>query len=137
MRDLSVRPPLAVGRVTACHIASIVEREQAPNGSSPVCPQDIRKADLCASIASPRGGGAAYTCSGDDGGTYAQCDGGICFRSTEEASFPGFDKPVPKSLVVRASTNLPGLQRAKRRRIRFIAIALREADDRFGSKAAV
>ena len=47
-------------------------------------------------IASPQGGGAVYTCSGDGSGAYAQCDGGICFRSTEETSFPGFDKPVPK-----------------------------------------
>ena len=49
------------------------------------------------SIASPQGGAAVYTCSGGgDSGAYAQCDGGICFRSTEETTFPGFDKPVPK-----------------------------------------
>ena len=48
------------------------------------------------SIASPQGGGAVYTCQGEEGGAYAQCDGGLCFRSTEETTFPGFDKPVPK-----------------------------------------
>jgi hypothetical protein len=52
------------------------------------------------SIASPQAGGAAYTCSGDDGGAYAQCDGGICFTSTEETTFPGFDKPVPKGQII-------------------------------------
>lgn len=52
------------------------------------------------SIASPQGGGAAYTCSGDGSGAYAQCDGGICFRSTEDTTFPGFDKPVPKGQII-------------------------------------
>jgi hypothetical protein len=51
-------------------------------------------------IASPKGGGAAYTCSGDGSGAYAQCDGGICFRSTEKTTFPGFDKPVPKGQII-------------------------------------
>jgi hypothetical protein len=52
------------------------------------------------SIASPQGGGAVYTCSGEGSGAYAQCDGGICFRSTEETTFPGFDKPVPKGQII-------------------------------------
>ena len=51
-------------------------------------------------IASPQGGGAVYTCPGDGSGAYAQCDGGICFRSTEETTFPGFDKPVPKGQII-------------------------------------
>ena len=52
-------------------------------------------------IASPQGGAAVYTCEGDDAdGAYAQCDGGICFRSTEETTFPGFDKPVPKGQII-------------------------------------
>lgn len=52
------------------------------------------------SIASPQGGGAVYTCPSGASGAYAQCDGGICFRSTEEATFPGFDKPVPKGQII-------------------------------------
>ena len=52
------------------------------------------------SIASPQGGGAIYTCRSDDSGAYAQCNGGICFRSTEETTFPGFDKPVPKGQII-------------------------------------
>ena len=52
------------------------------------------------SIASPQGGGAVYTCQGEEGGAYAQCDGGLCFRSTEETTFPGFDKPVPKGQII-------------------------------------
>ena len=52
-------------------------------------------------IASPQGGGGVYTCSGrHSGGAYAECDGGICFRSTEQTTFPGFDKPVPKGQII-------------------------------------
>jgi len=44
---------------------------------------------------------AIYTCPGESSdGAYAQCDGGVCFRSTEETVFPGFDKPVPKGQIV-------------------------------------
>jgi hypothetical protein len=43
-------------------------------------------------IASPQGGGGVYTCSSENSdGAYARCDGGLCFRSTEETTFPGFD----------------------------------------------
>ncbi|MCI4679382.1 hypothetical protein K9U39_14720 [Rhodoblastus acidophilus] len=53
------------------------------------------------SIASPQGGGAVYTCpSNSSDGAYAQCDGGICFKSTEEMSFPGFDKSIPKGQII-------------------------------------
>src|SRR4029079_16521006 len=55
------------------------------------------------SIASPQGGGGVYTCQGEGGGAYAQCDGGLCFRSTEETTFPGFDKPVPKGQIICSS----------------------------------
>lgn len=51
-------------------------------------------------IASPQGGSAVYTCPADGSGAYAQCDGGICFTSTEEKMFPGFDKPVPKGKII-------------------------------------
>ncbi len=52
-------------------------------------------------IASPQGGGGVYTCEGGNSdGAYAQCDGGLCFRSTEETTFPGFDKPVPKGQII-------------------------------------
>jgi len=52
-------------------------------------------------IASPQGGGGVYTCTGgSSGGAYAQCDGGLCFRSTEETTFPGFDKPVRKGQII-------------------------------------
>ena len=52
------------------------------------------------SIASPQGGGAVYTCPGEGSGAYAQCDGGICFKSTEDTTFPGFDQPVPKGQII-------------------------------------
>ncbi len=53
------------------------------------------------SIASPQGDRAVYTCEGDAAtGAYAQCDGGLCFKSTEETTFPGFDKPIPKGQII-------------------------------------
>ena len=56
---------------------------------------------LPAQIGSPQGGAAVYTCPGDtSNGAYAQCDGGLCFPSTEETTFPGFDKPVPKGQII-------------------------------------
>ena len=51
-------------------------------------------------IVAPQGGSAVYTCPAGGTGAYAQCDGGICFRSTEETTFPGFDKPVPKGQII-------------------------------------
>ena len=52
-------------------------------------------------IASPQGGGGVYTCEGGkSGGAYAQCDSSICSRSSEETTFPGFDKPVPKGQII-------------------------------------
>ena len=36
---------------------------------------------------------AIYTCPGGSNGAYAQCDGGICFKSTRGQRFPGFDEP--------------------------------------------
>ena len=56
------------------------------------------------SVASPQGGGAVYTCSGEGSGAYAQCDGGICFRSTEDTTFPGFE-----SLCRRDKSFVPAL----------------------------
>jgi hypothetical protein len=51
-------------------------------------------------IVSPQGRSAVYTCPAGGSGAYAQCDGGICFRSTEETTFPGFEKPVPKGQII-------------------------------------
>ena len=80
-----------------------------PMGDKDVCSVNAAGADnkymistysLPESVASPQGGGAVYTCSGEGSGAYAQCDGGICFRSTEDTTFPGFDKPVPKGQII-------------------------------------
>ncbi len=69
-------------------------------------------------IASPQGGVGVYTCEGGkSGGAYAQCDGGLCFRSSEETTFPGFDKPVPRdrsSAPARSPTPAPAARRATR-----------------------
>ncbi len=80
-----------------------------PMGDKDVCSVNAAGADnqymistysLPESIASPQGDGAVYTCSGEGSGAYAQCDGGMCFRSTENTTFPGFDKPVRKGQII-------------------------------------
>jgi hypothetical protein len=49
---------------------------------------------------------AIYTCPGvppgraGSNGAYAQCDGGICFKSTQGQSFPGFDEPLAKDEII-------------------------------------
>lgn len=55
---------------------------------------------------------ALYTCpAGSSDGAYAQCDGGLCFTSTEAApSFPGFDEPLAEgksSAPVRSRSRTP------------------------------
>jgi hypothetical protein len=42
---------------------------------------------------------AIYTCPGGSNGAYAQCDGGICFKSTQGQSFPGLG-PLAKDEIV-------------------------------------
>lgn len=45
---------------------------------------------------------ALYTCrGGTSDGAYAQCDGGLCFTSTEASpSFPGFDEPLAQNQII-------------------------------------
>jgi hypothetical protein len=43
---------------------------------------------------------AVYTCPSGSDGAYAQCGGGICFKSTQKQSFPGFDKPLEKDEII-------------------------------------
>jgi hypothetical protein len=45
---------------------------------------------------------ALYTCSaGTADGSYAQCDDGLCFTSTEASpSFPGFDEPLGEGQII-------------------------------------
>jgi hypothetical protein len=54
------------------------------------------------SVTAPDGDKALYDCPAGTSpyGAYAQCDGGICFKSTEGQSFPGFDKPLAKDQII-------------------------------------
>jgi hypothetical protein len=52
------------------------------------------------SILKPNGGQAIYTCPRTSDGAYAQCDGGICFTSSEGQSFNGFDEPLAKDQII-------------------------------------
>jgi hypothetical protein len=56
---------------------------------------------LAAAVVAPRGDMAIYTCPGaTSSGAYAQCDGGICFRSTQGQDFPGSTRPLePNQLI--------------------------------------
>src|ERR1700730_18527829 len=54
-----------------------------------------------ASVIAPDGDQALYDCPASTStGAYAQCDGGLCFTSTEGQSFPGFDKPLQKGELI-------------------------------------
>lgn len=56
---------------------------------------------LPASVVAPDGNQALYTCrAGTSTGAYAQCDGGLCFTSTEGQSFPGFNAPLTDSEII-------------------------------------
>jgi hypothetical protein len=44
---------------------------------------------------------ALYTCpAATSNGAYAQCDGGLCFTSSEGHSFPGFDQPLDRHQII-------------------------------------
>ena len=49
----------------------------------------------------PSGNQALYTCPGRSStGAYAQCDGGICYRSTSGGTFPGFSGKLTKDEII-------------------------------------
>lgn len=51
------------------------------------------------SVLPPDGTQALYTCPPGSTGAYAQCDGGICFRSTSSRKFPGFDDRLRGQII--------------------------------------
>lgn len=54
-----------------------------------------------ASVVAPGGNQALYTCpAGTSNGAYAQCDGGLCFTSTEGALSPGFNEPLNAGQII-------------------------------------
>jgi hypothetical protein len=56
---------------------------------------------LPASVVAPDGNQALYTCPASTStGAYAQCDGGLCFTSTEGNSFPGFSVPLNSGQII-------------------------------------
>src|SRR5208282_5290122 len=53
------------------------------------------------SVLAPDGSQALYTCpASTSNGAYAQCDGGVCFTSTQGKSFPGFSQPLADSQII-------------------------------------
>ena len=53
------------------------------------------------SVTAPNGNQALYTCpAATSDGAYAQCDGGLCFTSTQGQSFPGFSQPLTGSEIM-------------------------------------
>ncbi|MGO9607944.1 MAG: hypothetical protein ACLQAT_31840 [Candidatus Binataceae bacterium] len=53
------------------------------------------------SVLAPDGSQALYTCpASTSSGAYAQCDGGVCFTSTQGKSFPGFSQPLSESQII-------------------------------------
>jgi hypothetical protein len=56
---------------------------------------------IAPSVVAPYGNQALYDCPARfSNGAYAQCDGGVCFTSSEGQSFPGFDKPLKKNEII-------------------------------------
>jgi hypothetical protein len=54
-----------------------------------------------ASVIAPDGDQALYDCPASTStGAYAQCDGGVCFASSEGQSFPGFDQPLEQGQII-------------------------------------
>lgn len=52
------------------------------------------------SVVAPDGDSALYNCpAGSDGG-YAQCDGGMCFTSSEGSVFPGFGEQLGSAEII-------------------------------------
>ncbi len=53
------------------------------------------------SVVAPGGSQALYTCPASTStGAYAQCDGGLCFTSTQGQSFPGFSDPLTDGEII-------------------------------------
>lgn len=53
------------------------------------------------SVIKPKGDEAIYTCPADTSdGTYAQCDGGVCFRSSQGQHFPGTKGKIAKDEII-------------------------------------
>jgi hypothetical protein len=52
------------------------------------------------SVVAPNGHRALYTCPARSTGGYGQCDGGICFTSSNGSSFPGFEKPLGSADII-------------------------------------
>jgi hypothetical protein len=56
---------------------------------------------LPASVVAPDGDKALYDCpAATADGAYAQCDGGLCFTSSEGQSFPGFNQPLQQHQII-------------------------------------
>ncbi|MBS2028837.1 MAG: hypothetical protein JST54_13125 [Deltaproteobacteria bacterium] len=71
------------------------------NAKGPINRYMVSTYSLPEEVIAPNGKRAIYHCGGGPSeGAYAQCDGGMCFASTEGKSFPGFDKPIPKGQII-------------------------------------
>jgi hypothetical protein len=56
----------------------------------------------------PVGTEAIYTCTAGSAGSYAQCDGGICFKNTAGKSFPGLGTVSSSEIVCSCPVETPG-----------------------------
>jgi hypothetical protein len=74
-----------------CHVNA-----RGPNGGYMVSTYSLPP-----SIVAPSGNQALYTCPGKTStGAYAQCDGGICFKSTSGGIFPGFPVRLGEDQII-------------------------------------
>jgi hypothetical protein len=102
------------------------------HGDSISLTQDYKKGDVCTFNARGKGNGymvstfspppqalkggteAIYTCDKEtSNGTYAQCDGGICFQSSRGQKFPGLGQLDDKQIVCACPTTTANPDTAK------------------------
>ena len=87
----SISLPLKVDGQDVCS----VNAQGAENGymvSTFSLPEEVR---------APNGNRALYTCpAGASDGGYAQCDGGVCFTSSQGKSFPGFKNALGAANII-------------------------------------
>lgn len=115
------RSTYALCAVASCFVLNGVSycRCSVEHGTSITATLPYDGGDACTANAEGRGNGymlstfsfpkealkggtkALYSCPpAQSTGAYAQCDGGICFRSTQGQSFPGFDQPLKKDEII-------------------------------------
>ena len=63
---------------------------------------------MVSTFSPPTSAFGVYVCPAGSAGSYAQCDGGICFRSTSGTAFPGLGSVAQGEIVCSCPVVTPG-----------------------------